>query len=148
MRFDEVELETVPLLESPVVAEARESRTAPLHKRVLALLTDVSLFAALALALSPLLPPSENWIAIASLGGFILVFSYYYFAGGWLLWGKTVGAAIFDIRVVAGTEQTMSMKAATLRWLGTLLSILTGGLGFLFGLPNRMSSTRCVRLRS
>jgi uncharacterized RDD family membrane protein YckC len=148
MRFDEVELETVPPLESPVVAESSESGAAPLHKRVLALLTDLSLFAALALALSPLLPPSANWIAVASLGGFILVFSYYYFAGGWLLWGKTVGAAIFDIRVVAGDEQAMSLKAATLRWAGTLLSIVTGGLGFLFSLPNRMSSTRCVRLRS
>jgi uncharacterized RDD family membrane protein YckC len=140
MRFDEVELELDPVtfdLPEPAPPPAAH---APFLRRLAALLIDLSLFAALALALSPLLPPSVSWLTAAGLGGFVVLVSYYYFVGTWMLWGKTIGGAIFDVRVVGAT----SLRNASLRWLALYLSLLTGGLGFLVSLPNRMSGTRCV----
>src|SRR5438045_5563227 len=145
MRFDELELDGMA-----AVGDDDEVRTddAPRFRRLLALLTDLSLFAALTLALAPLLPPSRDLFAIASLAGFVIIVSYYYFAGSWLLWGKTIGGAIFDVRVVS---DAMTPRAATMRWLGMIVSLLTAGLGFLFAalpsrrsLADRLSSTRCI----
>ena len=153
-RFDEVELQAVPLIEdalpAPTVLEPA-SPHASRFNRLLALLTDLSLFAALSLSLSPLLPASKNAIAIGALAGFVLMTSFYYFVGTWLLWGKTVGGTIFDVRVVAREGTSMSFKAATLRWIGVVASLLTGGIGFLLAgfpsrqsLADRLSRTRCV----
>ncbi|HEX8169712.1 MAG TPA: RDD family protein [Thermoanaerobaculia bacterium] len=145
-RFDEIELEAVPVIEEPA-AEQRTTATgarASRFKRLLALLTDLSLFAALVLALSPLLPQPSSWLHLASLGGFVIVLSYYYFVGSWLLWGKTIGGAIFDVRVVPQSGGAMSLHDATVRWAAFYLSLLTAGLGFLFLLPDRMSETHCV----
>jgi uncharacterized RDD family membrane protein YckC len=143
MRFDEIELEAVPLVDvEPEAAPVTDA--APRGKRLLALLADLSLFVALALALSPLLPQPATWMHYASLGGFVVVMSYYYFAGSWLLWGKTIGGTIFDVRVVAN-EGAMSLRAATARWAALYLSLATAGIGLLFLLPDRLSGTRCIR---
>jgi len=145
MRFDELELDGMA-----AAGDDEDVRTddAPRFRRLLALLTDLSLFAALTLALAPLLPPSRDAFAIASLAGFVIIVSYYYFVGSWLLWGKTIGGAIFDVRVVS---DAMTPRAATMRWLGMIVSMLTAGLGFLFAampsrrsLADRVSSTRCI----
>ena len=150
MRFDEVELRPVPtpdVIETPAAAVEAPLPTSrvSVFRRMLALLTDLSLFLALALALSPLLPAGRDWTAIAALSGFVLLFSYYYFVGSWLLWGKTIGGAIFDVRVVtASDDAAMSLIAATMRWAGICASILTAGIGFLFSLPGRLSNTRCI----
>jgi hypothetical protein len=63
-----------------------------------ALIIDISLFAALGMALSPLLPSSMSVISIASLAGFLIIVAFYYFAGTRALWGRTIGGAIFDVR--------------------------------------------------
>jgi uncharacterized RDD family membrane protein YckC len=152
MRFDEVELRPVPTPETiepslpPVelVPATAATHGASHFHRLLALLTDLSLFVALTLALSPLLPASTNPAAAAALGGFVLMTSYYYFVGSWLLWGKTIGGAIFDVRVVPASDTPMSFNAATIRWAGICLSVLTAGVGFLFSLPDRLAGTRCV----
>lgn len=98
MRFDEIELEPVIF----DVDSAPPPSTAPPHvsifRRLAALLIDLSLFAALGMALSPLLPASMSAISIASLAGFLIVVAFYYFAGTRALWGKTIGGAIFDVR--------------------------------------------------
>jgi hypothetical protein len=148
-RFDEMELEAVPLVAVPVVHE--DVSAAPRIKRLLALLTDLSLFAALALALSPLLPAAQDWSSIASLAGFVVVMSYYYYVGTWLIWGKTIGGAIFDVKVVPAGDAAMSLRDATLRWAAVLLSLCTAGVGFALAalpsglsLPDRVSSTHCV----
>src|SRR5688572_4579586 len=153
MRFDEVELEAVPLADLIAVepeAAADAGDAAPRIKRLMALLADLSLFAALALALSPLLPQPATWMHYTALAGFVVVMSYYYFVGSWLLWGKTIGGTIFDVRV-AGAQGAMSLRAATLRWAGLYLSLLTAGIGLMLAmlpsrqsLPDRMSNTRCV----
>lgn len=138
MRFDEVELEPVTFdLPEPTPTPTVH---APFFRRLAALLIDLSLFAALGLALSPLLPASMNWLTVTGLAGFVVLVSYYYFVGTWMLWGKTIGGAIFDVRVVGA----MSLRNASLRWLALYISLLTGGIGFLFSLPNRMSATRSV----
>lgn len=155
MRFDELELETVPPLDAVPVAgrqaavEARDD--APRGKRLLALLTDLSLFAALSLALTPLLPIVRDRWAAAALAGFVVLVSYYYYVGSWLLWGKTIGGAIFDVRVVPQSGGAMTLRSASLRWAGVCVSLLTLGGGLLLAilpsrlsLPDRMSSTRCV----
>ena len=148
MRFDELQLEPVvfeaPVVESSVVHASR-------FRRFLALITDLSLFAALALALSPLLPASTNWIAIGALAGFVTLISFYYFVGCWLLWGRTIGGTIFDVKVIANGADAMPFKNATQRWAGTMLSLALGGIGFALAalpsrlsLPDRVSSTCCV----
>jgi uncharacterized RDD family membrane protein YckC len=149
MRFDEIELEAVVLDEVAPAEVATDD--ASRWKRLLALLTDLSLFAALTLALSPLLPATVDVMSIAALAGFVLVLSYYYFVGAWLLWGKTIGGTIFDVKVVPQTAAAMSLRDATLRWAGVLLSLLTAGIGFAFAvlpsrlsLPDRISNTRCI----
>jgi hypothetical protein len=156
MRFDEVELRSVemsealePVAPQPVVGAASDDASRP--RRLFALLTDLSLFVALALALSPLLPSAFSWTAVLALGGFVIMTSYYYFAGAWLLWGKTIGGAIFDVRVVPDGDDAMSFYAATMRWAGLYASLLIGGAGFLLALmpgrrslPDRLSATRCV----
>ena len=162
MRFDEVELQAVPipeLLEAPAPQrfelEARPSADAPLFRRFLAIITDLSLFVALALAMSPLLPASWDWRATAALTGFVLMTSYYYFVGTWLLWGKTIGGAIFEVKVVPDEDDdAMSVAAASLRWLGVCASVVVAGLGFAMAmfpgrrsLADRVSATRCVNGR-
>ncbi len=153
-RFDEIELEPVPLIEEPPALAAvapPSDDDAPRFRRLLALFTDLSLFVALTLALSPLLPMTRSAVSIAALAGFVLMTSYYYFAGTWLLWGKTVGGAIFDVRVVGETQTAMSVRAATFRWLGFIASLLTAGIGFAIGalpgrrsLADRVSRTHCI----
>jgi uncharacterized RDD family membrane protein YckC len=149
MRFDEVELEAVVVDDVPAAEpEVELTDHAPLGRRLLALVTDLSLFLALALALSPLLPAAKGPLTIAALAGFVVVVSYYYFVGTWLLWGKTIGGAIFDVRVVAAP---MTLARASLRWIAMLLSFATAGIGFFLAalpsrrsLADRMSETRCV----
>jgi len=148
MRFDEMELEAVPVIVEPA-AEVVSPDHAPRFKRLFALLTDLSLFLALALALSPLLPPARDWFSVASLAGFVVIVSYYYFVGTWLLWGKTIGGAIFDVRVVA---EPMTLGRASIRWAAMFVSFATAGIGFLLALlpsrrslADRMSATHCLR---
>ena len=185
-RFDEVELlrepeppstesvaamlvsvASTPVEESPAVEERRVVEPGPRIKpasrfhRALALLTDLSLFLALALALSPLLPfrgdwrntLAEEWPLMIALGGFLLIVSYYYFVTSWMIWGKTVGGAIFDVRVISEEEDSvMTARDMTRRWMAMLLSILLCGTGFLLALlpgarslADRMSHTRAIQ---
>jgi uncharacterized RDD family membrane protein YckC len=151
MRFDEVELETVPLGIDDVAAAPPSTDDAPRFRRLFALLTDLSLFAALVLALSPLLPQPPSWMTISALAGFVVVLSYYYFVGTWMLWGKTIGGAIFDVRVVRADADALTLHDASVRWAAVYLSLLTCGIGFALAalpsrrsLPDRMSGTRYV----
>ena len=137
-RFDEMELESVPLIEQEPV----RPNAVAINKRAAILLVDVSLVAALYVAMMPLLPSNPPWWVGAALAGFVVVVSFYYFAGSWLLWGRTVGGAIFDVKVVPASGSAMTLRAAALRWVGVVLSILTCGIGFLFGLADRLSKTR------
>ncbi|HKS24717.1 MAG TPA: RDD family protein [Thermoanaerobaculia bacterium] len=124
MRFDEVELLTFEDAAPPSLPPPIRS---PFLRRAAALLIDVSLFAALALALSPLLPAAMSWIAVAGLAGFVVLVSYYYFVGSWMLWGKTIGGAIFDVRVA----RAMSLRNASVRWL-VLCAVMIGAAGGVF----------------
>lgn len=148
MRFDEVELDAVPLVieQESAVSSNEVSRS----RRLLAFLTDVSLFVALVLALLPFLPEPPRPVHHAALAGFAIIFSYYYFVGSWILWGKTIGGAIFDVRVVAAGAGPISLRDASMRWAGLFVSFATAGIGFaLAALPSRlsladrMSNTRC-----
>jgi uncharacterized RDD family membrane protein YckC len=149
MRFDEVELDPVPVFED---AEPDAPVQHPAHRlrRLAALLTDLSLFVALTFLLLPLLPQSPGSLHVVAMAGFVVMISYYYFVGSWMLGGKTVGGVIFDVRVVPATGSAMTLRAASIRWAGVFLSIVTLGLGFALAvlpsrlsLPDRMSGTHC-----
>ena len=149
--FDQIELQPATFAADETPAPAPSLEHAPRFRRLLAVITDLSLFVALSLALSVLLPASTNWIAIAALAGFVLLVSFYYFAGMWILWGKTIGGTIFDVKVIASDDGAMALRRATLRWIGVLVSLVTAGLGFaLAALPSRLSladrlsRTRCI----
>jgi uncharacterized RDD family membrane protein YckC len=134
MRFDEIEL-------APVIFEDEETATptppattsAPLFKRLLALLTDLSLFVALTLALSPLLPVRRDWIPIASLAGFVVLVSFYYFTGCWLVWRKTIGGAIFDVRVISDEGDAIRFSDAAKRWAILCLPVVTAAVVLFWG---------------
>ncbi|HEU5162410.1 MAG TPA: RDD family protein [Thermoanaerobaculia bacterium] len=177
-RFDEIELIKEPTADFPPLrplpplaiavpepqlgdapATAAPRSGAPFHKRALGFLTDISLLLALALALTPLLPQratledtlAVGWPAISAMAAFLLLVSWYYFAGSWIIWGRTVGAAIFDTRIVSMDGAPPTVGAATRRWLWAGISLLTLGLPFLVGLfgerrtlAERMSGTRTV----
>jgi uncharacterized RDD family membrane protein YckC len=165
-RFDEVDLLTVPDLAPAVVSRPAVEATptfavAPRWRRFLALAIDISLFVALALVLSPLLPPQrdlfvaleEAWPIFLGGAGFLLLLSYYYFTGSWLIWGRTIGSAIFDLRVVSDDGAALTARAVSRRWLATLLSLASAGAGFLPALlpsartlGDRFSSTHSVRV--
>jgi hypothetical protein len=98
MRFDEIELQPVTFDVDATPPPPSPVAPASLLKRGAALLTDLSLFAALGLALSPLLPASMSALSIGSLAGFLIIVAFYYFAGARALWGRTIGGAIFDVR--------------------------------------------------
>lgn len=182
VRFDQLELLREPELPPPQTAaaasvahvylppvrpRARTVESRPLipairpasrFHRTVGLLTDLSLFVALSLALSPLLGYHTNWQStlgaewptVLGLAGFLLLLSYYYFVTSWLIWGKTVGGVIFDVRVVSEEGTSMRVRDLTRRWAAMLLSIALGGLGFLPALlpGGRSLSDRLSRTRS
>jgi len=103
MRFDEVELE--PVIFDPTPLPSTAPARVSIFRRLAALLIDLSLFAALGMALSPLLPASMSTISIASLAGFLIIVAFYYFAGTRALWGRTIGGAIFDVRAARSSAR-------------------------------------------
>ena len=170
-RFDEIELipeptpgnDHSPISDDPPgelpVAPPQETVPAPILRRSLGFITDVSLFIALFLALTPLLPQRSSVIASLidepvpsiALIAFLLLLSFVYFAGCWLIWGRTIGATIFEHSIVSEDGSPVDVRGAARRWLGTLLSLASAGLGFipaLFGehrsLADRMSGSVAV----
>jgi uncharacterized RDD family membrane protein YckC len=154
-RFDEIELQSVgpaeELVDLPIpvaLPEETSASHASLGRRILTSLTDLSLFVALTLALSPLISGrtglaatlTSDWPSLLGLIGFVVMVSYYYFVGSWMLWGKTVGGAIFDVKVIPADRTAMDIRRATKRWAGIALGVLTAGVGFLMAaLPSRRS---------
>jgi uncharacterized RDD family membrane protein YckC len=150
-RFDELELEPAIAIAGATGDDDESIVPASRLRRMMALLIDLSLFAALTLALFPILPSSMHWPFLAALGGFVIVVSYYYFVGAWLLWGRTIGGVIFDVRVVPDGRTAITLRDATMRWVALYLSLLTATIGcWLALLPSRrsladrMSGTKCV----
>jgi len=167
VRFDELELTLDPPVQellSPIrqatrLPGANEMIPAPRYRRICTFLIDLSLLAALGLALTPLVTDQggvgqtmkEEWAPVLSLVGFLLIFSYHYYVGSWLLWGKTIGGAIFDVKVVDAEGLPISFPNATRRWATALVSFLLAGLGFMLaGLPHRrslpdiLSGSQCI----
>lgn len=156
-RFDEIELHgvspdpTSAPYEPPSSGDTPE-RYAGFGQRFMAFAIDLSLFVAAAVALSPLIPEGPGALsARLAVGGFLVLISLFYMTLGWTIWGKTIGGAIADVKVVSRTAADVDIYQAARRWAGTILSLLTAGLGFvpaLFGdrrsLADRISNTRVV----
>jgi len=150
VRFDEVELfkgsddqgesidPTLQTASEPANVEPVVRVAASRSRRILASLTDLSLFVALGLALSPLIDFRTSLeetfraepLALGGFTAFLLLVSYYYFVGTWVVWGKSVGGSIFDMRVAAADGLPIDVRSASVRWCAMMLSFLTCGLGF------------------
>lgn len=65
------------------------------------------------------------------MGGVLVVWEFVYFAYQWALGGKTVGMAIFGVRVVRRNGSAIGGKEAAVRTVTFPLGFLTLGLGFL-----------------
>ncbi len=162
-RFDEIELypDSFPVDILPHPAEVPPPPAAPseIHdsvtvgKRSMAFLADLALFVALALALTPLMPPvsSEHTLAWAALAGFVLLISFFYFVGSWLVWGKTLGGTLLDVKIIGAEGEPATLREAVLRWLAIFLSLATGGIGFALALlpsgrslSDRISNTTAI----
>jgi uncharacterized RDD family membrane protein YckC len=70
-----------------------------------------------------------------------LVGSYVYFAGAWWIFGRTLGEAIFGLRVVRGDGRRVKFLRATVRFIFTTLGVGFFGLGFLWILVDRRRRT-------
>jgi uncharacterized RDD family membrane protein YckC len=150
-RFDEIELRKTHADLTPEVVPG-ERRSAPLWKRAAALIVDLSLFMAAGIAMAPLLPTGGPLVPLLAVIAFLLLLSLYYFCLGWMVWGKTVGGAILDVRIVGENRSDVNLRSALRRWSGMALSLLTLGAGFLpallrdrRSLADRISGTRAVR---
>jgi uncharacterized RDD family membrane protein YckC len=162
-RFDEIELYPdsfpVDILPHPAEVVPLPAATSEIHdsvsvrKRSMAFLADVALFVALALALTPLMPPlgSGNTIAWAALAGFLLLISFFYFVGSWLVWGKTLGGALLDVKIIGASGEPATLSEAVRRWVAIFLSLATGGIGFALALlpsgrslSDRISNTTAI----
>lgn len=151
-RFDEIELQGRASAPDEPDTPPQRGGDASIVRRAIAFIIDLSLFIAAAVALSPVVPEGSRaipaWIAV---GGFLILVSLYYFPLGWMVWGKTIGGAIMDVRVVSRGLGDVNLRQAARRWAGMILSILTLGAGFapaLIGerrtLADRISETRVV----
>ncbi|MBW3566175.1 MAG: RDD family protein [Acidobacteria bacterium] len=133
-RFDEIEL--IGTGRSPTASVPDEKGTpppdshAPLWRRALALGLDLSLLGALVLTLGPLLPTGIDLRAALAIAGFIAVFSLCYFTCGWMVWGRTLGGAVANVRVVTDDHLGVTFRRSFLRWTGLVISLATAGLGF------------------
>lgn len=150
-RFDEIELHGHHD-DEVLIAPVRSDREAPLLRRIIAFIIDFSLFVAAAIAMAPIIPEGQDATgARLAVIGFLILVSLYYLSLAWMVWGKTIGGAIMDIRVVSQSLGDVDLRRASRRWAGTVLSILTLGIGFLpvlFGkrqsLADMISGTRVV----
>ncbi len=162
-RFDEIELYPdsfpVDILLHPAEVpptppvEERDPAAVSAWKRAMAFLTDVTLFVALGLALTPLLPSfaEEHWAPWTAFASFLLLLSFFYFVGSWLIWGKTLGGTLFDVKIVGAEGQPATLREAVLRWIAIFVSIGTGGIGFALALlpsgrslSDRISNTTAI----
>jgi uncharacterized RDD family membrane protein YckC len=63
----------------------------------------------------------ENWVALAAYGAVM-----------WKVRGATIGATVFDLRVVRLDGRAVDWETAIIRALGCFLSMAVAGLGFLW----------------
>lgn len=162
-RFDEIELypDSFPVdillhpaeLPPPPPVVERDPAAVSAWKRAMAFLSDLTLFVALGLALTPLLPSfaAEHWAAWTAFTSFLLLLSFFYFVGSWLIWGKTLGGTLFDLKIVGADGEPPTFSAALKRWLAMFVSIGTGGIGFALAvlptrrtLSDRLSGTTAI----
>lgn len=154
-RFDEVELRNNPelIVETHESGPSIDDRHAPLWRRSLSLIVDLSLLAALIFGFKPLFPPSGSVAGWLALVAFLILFSLYYFVSSWMVWKRTLGAAILAIRIEAKDQTGVTFRRALKRWAGTVMAVATAGIGFLLALvpphrslPDRMSDTVVIRV--
>ena len=90
---------------------------------------------ALSLLLSRSVSLHNDWKIVADVA--IVFWFFTYFAYQWTLGGKTLGMAIFGLRVVTSEGAPITGRAAVVRTITLPLSIIPAGLG-LFGIVLRV----------
>ncbi len=130
-------------------------------KRLLAMIYDSLLVAALLLAASALVVAFRKGEAVEPgsigsvwLGLYLLGVVFLFFGWCWTRGGQTLGLKTWKLQVVGFNDQPITWRQAALRYLGALLSWLCLGLGFLWILVDReklawhdrISKTRIIRV--
>ena len=113
------------------------------------------LFAVLFVATLAVLPlTAGNAIASGNLyyGGYLLLITWFYFAGQWVHGGRTLGMRAWRIRLRKVDASAPDWTACSVRFAAALLCWAPAGLGFLSGVSrpdrlawhDRISGTRLV----
>lgn len=155
---------TAPSLPVNPAALADGAEAAPLVRRILAAMIDVTLLAGIdavilyfTLKLSGLEFGDARLIPVIPFAAFIALLNGGYVASFTAAGGQTIGKMVTGIRVVTSEEGAWSdrvpVESAALRAVGYLICALPAGLGFLpvlvgparRGLHDRLAHTRVVR---
>lgn len=67
--------------------------------------------------------------------------SFVYFAGAWWVFGRTVGEAVFGLRVVRGNGRRITVARAVVRFVFMTLGLSLLGLGYLWMLIDKRRRT-------
>lgn len=143
--------EQVTLAFLPEEAPQPEPTRAPVGRRFLAGLLDlVALAAVLGLALVALrvlaVPVGRGGLAPLAL--FLASFSFLYQVMPLAFWGHTPGMAYAGIHSRGRDGDFMTIQQCILRWVGFLLTLVTGGLGALVALSDVSLSDLLSRTRT
>ena len=77
---------------------------------------------------------------------YLLLVAYAFFAGFWVWGGRTLGMQAWRMRLVDADGERITMRAATHRFVTSILSWLPAGAGFLWALVDREGLTWHDRL--
>jgi uncharacterized RDD family membrane protein YckC len=160
---------SVPVTEDAIASRAEpdsqsapEVRAAGRAARVLATLVDLALLTlidaaviSLTLALAGLPTAEVARLPLLPMAGFLLILDGGYLIAFIAAGGQTIGKMLAGIRVIGDTGQRVDIGGAVLRAAGSLLSLLSAGLGYLpafvtterRAIHDRISGTRVVSAR-
>ncbi|HEX5637224.1 MAG TPA: RDD family protein [Gammaproteobacteria bacterium] len=144
--------------------DANSTVAAGLMKRIMAIIYDLFLLAAL-LFIAEMLPVALNHGAAISRDNGLLVFyllhplyillvCFLFFGWFWTHGGQTLGMKTWKLRIVSLDGKPVSWQQAGLRFVAALFSWTCGGLGFIWSLIDKdkrcwhdmASSTKLIKL--
>lgn len=78
----------------------------------------------------------NNWVFLA-----LLSTSYFYFAWSWVKGGQTLGMKAWKFHIVQNNDKNITHQQAFIRFILSIVSFSTVGLGFIYQLFNKNNLT-------